>query len=182
MARELFILRHGKSDWDAGTDDFHRPLKNRGKHGAQRIGLWLAQQNLFPDLVISSTAERAMATAQKCCKALGIPAKLIQRDKRIYLASTVELLTVLADCNPNANRVMLVGHNPGLEELLLYLTNERVNIPEDGKLLPTATVAQLQMPDDWSSLQKGQAKLLQIVRATSLSEKFPLKHANFQEI
>ena len=182
MTRELLLLRHGKSDWDSGTDDFHRPLKNRGKRGAQRIGIWLVQEQLVPDLVISSTAERAMATAQKCCKAMGGYTKQIQKDKRIYLASPEELLQVLTDLHKDAQRVMLVGHNPGLEELLLYLADEPVEIPEDGKLLPTATLAQLQMPDDWTALEKGQAKLLQIVRAKNLPGKFPYPEPNSKEL
>jgi len=182
MTRQLLLLRHGKSDWDAGTDDFHRPLKSRGKRGAQRIGIWLAQEQLIPDLVISSTAERAMATAQKCCKAMGIYVKQIEKDKRIYLASPEELLQVLADCPADAQRVMLVGHNPGLEELLYYLADKSIKTPEDGKLMPTATVAQLQMPANWSSLKKGQAKLLQIVRAKSLPDKFPYPEPNSIEL
>ena len=56
---ELLLLRHGKSDWSAGTDDLHRPLKNRGKRGAQRIGTWMWQQDLVPDHIISSPATRA---------------------------------------------------------------------------------------------------------------------------
>ena len=67
MTRELLILRHGKSDWEAGTDDFHRPLKDRGKRGAQRVGVWLLQQGLLPDHVVSSPAERAIVTAEKAC-------------------------------------------------------------------------------------------------------------------
>ncbi len=72
MTHELLILRHGKSDWDAGTDDYHRPLMDRGKRGAQRMGIWLLQRQLLPDLIISSPAERALVTAQKLCKAAGM--------------------------------------------------------------------------------------------------------------
>ena len=54
MPRELLLLRHGKSDWKVDVDDYHRPLKNRGKRGAQRIGVWLSQHGLIPDLILSS--------------------------------------------------------------------------------------------------------------------------------
>lgn len=64
MKYELLLLRHGKSDWSTGDDDFHRPLKDRGKHAAQRIGVWLAQQKRIPDIIISSPAERALNSAQ----------------------------------------------------------------------------------------------------------------------
>jgi phosphohistidine phosphatase len=67
MTRELLLLRHGKSDWSTGVDDYHRPLKDRGKRDAQRIGVWLAQQKMIPDLIVTSSAERALVTAQKAC-------------------------------------------------------------------------------------------------------------------
>jgi phosphohistidine phosphatase len=83
MTRELLLLRHGKSDWGAGLEDFYRPLKDRGKRGAQRVGVWLARQEWIPDLIISSPAERALVTAEKACKAMGIDASGIRQDKRI---------------------------------------------------------------------------------------------------
>lgn len=182
MNRELLLLRHGKSDWSIDTDDFHRPLKDRGKRGAQRIGVWLAQQQLIPDLVFSSPAERALVTAQKCCKAMGIYAKHIQRDERIYMASADELLQVIAHCPEKARRVMLVGHNPGLEQLLDKLVDTPIETPEDGKLMPTATLARLAIPGDWIDLKHGQAKLLQLVRASRLPDKFPYPTADGQEL
>lgn len=182
MTRELLLLRHGKSDWSTDTDDYHRPLKNRGKRGAQRIGVWLQQQELIPDLVVASPAERALVTAQKCCKATGIGAKHIQQDKRVYLADLYALLESLADCPPDAHRVMLVGHNPGLELLLRYLADEAPEIPNDGKLMPTATLARLMMPENWSDLKEGQGKLLQLTRASSLQKKFPFPSPDGKEL
>ena len=69
MSRELLILRHGKSYKTADTDDFHRPIKDRGKRGAQRVGTWLMKRDLMPDHVVSSPAVRALETARKACKA-----------------------------------------------------------------------------------------------------------------
>jgi phosphohistidine phosphatase len=173
MTRELLIFRHGKSDWGAGTDDFHRPLKDRGKRAAQRVGTWLLLQGLLPDHVVSSPAERARVTAEKACKAMGMNARIIQREQAVYEAMTGELLQVLANSPASAQRVMLVGHNPGLEELLIYLANESIAYPADGKLLPTATVARLAMPDDWTGLHAGSAQLLSITRPGEVPEKFP---------
>jgi len=173
MTRELLILRHGKSDWGAGTDDFHRPLKDRGKRAAQRVGVWLLQQGLQPDHVVSSPAERASVTAEKASKAMGMNARMIHLDKAVYEAMTGELLQVLAGCPADAQRVMLVGHNPGLEELLVYLVKEPVAYPADGKLLPTATLARLAMPDSWKGLHAGSAQLLSIIRPGELSKQFP---------
>lgn len=173
MTRELLLLRHGKSDWSTGVDDYHRPLKDRGKRGAQRIGVWLAQQERIPDYIVCSPAERALVTAQKTCKAMGNGAQGIQRDKRIYAAGIDELLAVLGDCPQDAGRVMLVGHNPGLEELLDWLVSDTVPVPDDGKLLPTATLAILKMPADWQALIAGCARLESITRPETLPKKFP---------
>jgi phosphohistidine phosphatase len=173
MTRELLLFRHGKSDWSTGVDDYHRPLKDRGKRGAQRIGVWLAQQKMIPDLIVTSPAERALVSAQKACKAMGNGDEGIQRDRRIYAAGLDELLEVLGDCPSDAGRVMLVGHNPGLEVLLDWLTGGAVAVPEDGKLLPTATLARLQMPADWRALVAGCARLDSITRPGTLPKKFP---------
>jgi phosphohistidine phosphatase len=181
MSRELLILRHGKSDWDAGVRDFDRPLKNRGKRSAQKIGVWLWQQHLRPDLIISSPAERAITTANKCAKAMDISAESVMQDRRAYAASLDDLLAVLADAPGNGQRVMLVGHNPGLEELLVFLADKEVPFPDDGKLLPTATLAHLSMPADWKELNSGDAVLKQIVRPRSLPDGFAYPGPNSDE-
>ena len=170
MTRELLLLRHGKSDWSAGADDFHRPLKQRGKRAAQRIGVWLAQQEIVPDYILTSPAERALVTAQKVCKAMGNRAQSIRQDDRIYDARVDDLLKALGDCPDASTRVMLVGHNPGLEALLVWLVSDHVAVPSDGKLLPTATLARLAMPADWRSLPRGCARLESITRPGTLPE------------
>jgi phosphohistidine phosphatase len=182
MTRELLILRHGKSDWGAGTDDFRRPLKDRGKRGAQRIGVWLAQQGLLPDYVVSSPAERALVTAEKTCKVLGLGVQLIHGDRAVYAAGLQDLLQVLAACPDTAQRVLLVGHNPGLEQLLEYLLAGQVPDTDDGKLLPTATLARLAMPADWRRLASGSAVLQSITRPASLPKKFPFPDPDSREL
>ena len=168
MSRELLILRHGKSDWSAGTDDYNRPLKKRGKRGAKLIAEWLKGQGLNPDLVVSSPATRAIDTARRLVAALDLDPGKIQTDERIYEASAGELLEVLADCPRDARRVAIVGHNPGLEDLLLYLVPTPPVMPEDGKLMPTAALACLTMPDEWGSLAEGSARLLHLTRPAAL--------------
>lgn len=180
--RELLILRHGKSDWGSGVEDFHRPLKNRGKRAAQRMGVWLWQQELRPDLVISSPAERAINTAHKCCKSMDVPVSSIARDERIYAASLQALLAVLADVPEEYRRVMLVGHNPGLEELLMYLADNAEEFAADGKLLPTATLAHLTMPKQWDGLAPGCATLNVVRRPRELPEGFPWPAPRGEEV
>jgi phosphohistidine phosphatase len=168
MSRELLILRHGKSDWSTDTDDYNRPLKKRGKRGAQLIAAWLSDQALIPDHIVSSPAARAIDTARRVARGLDMESGDIHTDERIYEASLDELLEVLADCSPDAGRVLVVGHNPGLEDLLLHLVPTPPMLPEDGKLLPTAALACLTMPDEWKSLKPGSARLLHLIRPASL--------------
>jgi phosphohistidine phosphatase len=182
MTRELLLLRHGKSDWSTGLDDFHRPLQDRGKRGAQRQGVWLARQGLQPDHAVTSPAERALVTAQKTLKAMGGHDGDLRRDRRIYAAGLRDLLAVLADCPADARRVLLVGHNPGMEDLLDYLVGSQLPEPDDGKLMPTAALARLRMPDDWRKLQAGCVTLLSLVRPGELPDKFPFPLPDGKEL
>jgi phosphohistidine phosphatase len=169
MSRRLLILRHAKSAWDTdASTDFERPLAKRGKRDAPRIGSWLHEQGLVPDYVVSSPAKRAEQTAIKTCRELGIKKEHLQWDERIYAASVEVLLGVLADAPKTAKTVMLVGHNPGLEDLTKYLGGDDVTVAGDGKLLPTATVANLEMPDNWSRLNEAAGRLVQITRPRTL--------------
>jgi phosphohistidine phosphatase len=165
MPRELLILRHAKSDWNAGSpSDFERPLAKRGKKDAPRVGEWLYREGLVPDIVVSSPAERAKQTAIKVCKSMDFKKRKIVWDKKIYGGEVADLLGVLAGCPEKASVVLLVGHNPGLEDLLRYLAGDEVEIPNDGKLLPTATLARLEMPNDWTELEPGCAQLIGVCR------------------
>lgn len=169
MPRTLILLRHGKSDWSTNADDFDRPLKKRGRTASVQVGKWLSENKLVPDFVITSRAKRAAQTAELACEAMGIRKKDIYQQKHIYLATPEELLFVLENCPEQANSVMLVGHNPGLEELLYFLVDGQITIPEDGKILPTATLAILQMPDNWGGLNNGSARLMHLIRPRELS-------------
>ena len=173
MIRELLILRHGKSDWDAHLDDLHRPLTDGGKRSAQRIGTWLMRKRLVPDHVISSPAVRAVETARKACKAMGLSSADIIEEPGIYLASRRAMVAELEQCPEHTRRVMLVGHNPGLEDLLKYLAGSTVSVPSADHLLPTATLARLGMPGSWRALRAGCANLIEIVQPDNLPKLFP---------
>jgi len=169
MSRELWLLRHGKSDRNLAMEDFDRPLKKRGKRAAQRIGAWLLELHLIPDWIVSSPANRAISTAKIVHKAIAVDGLIITQDKRLYQEGFERLKTVLAERPLEARRVLLVGHNPELEDLLAYLVGAD-NLPDTDKLLPTAALARLIMPDDWSYLDAGSARLLSITSAKSLPE------------
>jgi phosphohistidine phosphatase len=173
MTRELLILRHGKSDWSTGEDDFDRPLVDRGKRGAQRMGVWLATHDMIPEYVVSSPAERALVTAEKSLKAMGKGSGGIIQDNEVYLADVEDLLDVVRQIPADTHRAMLVGHNPGLEELLIALTGGNVEPEDDGKLLPTATLAILKTTKSWLDQKQGSARLVRIIRPRTLPKKFP---------
>jgi len=171
MSHELLILRHAKSAWDtAAATDFDRPLARRGRKAAPRVGRFLLQQGLVPDFVVSSPAVRARQTVIAVCEQLDFEPSRISWDERIYGGWTDSLLAVLKHSPEHAHRVLIAGHNPGLESLLQYLCRDRVPIPANGKLLPTAAVAQLEIDSEWRDLDRGVASLLGITRSRSLAD------------
>lgn len=166
MNRELWLMRHGKAERYDGREDYDRPLKKKGRRTAKMIGRWLKENFTPPDLVVSSPAVRAIATAKIAGQELGIESDDIRQDKRIYDEGLTRLKSVLAECPESCKRVLLVGHNPELEDLLAFLV-ESGSLPVEQKLMPTSAVARLQMPDDWSQLALGSAKLLSIITPAS---------------
>ena len=145
--KTLLVLRHAKSSWDdPSLDDHERPLNGRGKKDAPRAGAALKARGLTPDLVLSSDAVRARVTADTAATAAGYLGEII-RDKRLYLAGPRDILAVLRTVHePDTDTVMVVGHNPGLEELVTHLTAQ----PEP---MPTAALAEIELPiDDWREL------------------------------
>ena len=164
--RQLLIMRHGKANWEMEIDDLQRPMTERGIEEAKNIGHWLNDQPLHPDIIISSTASRALATSKQVAEAMSI--SNVTQDARIYNASIEQLLVVLSDIPAEYKRPMIVGHNPGFENLLLHLAEVGENFYKDGSLFTTGTVAILDMPDDWRRLDRQCGELVDIVRGASL--------------
>lgn len=170
MSRQLLIMRHAKSDWGSGASrDFERPLNSRGRQAAPQMGRWLLAQGLIPDHLVSSPAERARQTALGVCRELNYADSAIRWDERIYEAAVPALRQVLADCPPQAQRVLLLGHNPGLENLVVYLAGE-FPATEDGKYLPTATVVEIEVSAGWDQLTTGCGRFIRLTRPRSLSD------------
>ena len=144
--KTLYVLRHAKSSWeDSDLADFDRPLNDRGKTAAPFMGKVMKNNELAPDLILSSPAVRARETARLVKDAADLDAD-IKHDERIYEASPQTLQQVAASIDDSFESAMIVGHNPGLEDLVSALTGAR----ED---LPTAALAQLALPiDRWSEI------------------------------
>ena len=168
--RELLILRHAKSAWDTDAPtDFDRPLALRGLRASKRMGRYIADTGLVPDAVVCSTATRAVQTVLGVAQAARFTLQTVRFQGAIYEASLSTLLDVLGDCDLGAHRTMIVGHNPGLEYLLDHLAGG-VPVPGDGKLLPTAALARLDLPGDWRQLARGQGRLLGLTRVRDLDD------------
>jgi len=144
--KTLLILRHAKSGWDVpDLPDHDRPLTERGKKDAKRIGQLLLERGLVPDQIISSTAKRARKTASKVAKACQYAGE-VEMTNRLYLASPLQIIEVLREIGDECSIVLVVAHNPGLEEFLRQLTGQ----PEP---MPTATLAQVSVDvDSWQGL------------------------------
>ena len=178
--KELLLLRHGKAERKLPMDDYHRPLKDKGKRAAQRVGVYLARHDLAPDHIVTSPSERAWVTAQKCIKAMGGGADHIVRERRLYLADSDTLLHVLRQSPTEAERVLLVGHNPGLERLLARLLPGA----DDAQSHPmrTGSLARLRHPGPWAELGEQPLELTELVHAKQLPAKFPYPDAHGSEL
>ena len=149
--RTLVLLRHAKSDWSGHEADIGRPLAGRGRRQAPDAGRWLAANINGIDLAVVSPASRAGSTWDLVAGQLDV-APPTQIDDRIYAASSQELLTVVRQLPDEAHTVVLVGHNPGLEDLAGMLTGEPI-------ALPTSALAVLALSGSWSSAGRDSAEL-----------------------
>ncbi|MCP4415331.1 MAG: hypothetical protein GY805_01830 [Chloroflexi bacterium] len=122
--KTLLILRHAKSDWsNSQLSDHERPLNGRGKYDAPRMGAWLKQQGMVPELIITSTAERALTTSELTALGCDFEGEL-RLTKDFYLAGPPTYIDTLNQLPDSYERVMVVGHNPGMEELVSLLTDK----------------------------------------------------------
>lgn len=127
--KTLFVLRHAKSSWDdPDLADFDRPLNDRGNTSAPFMGKLMASKGFAPDLILASPAARAKATAKLAKEGGDIDAE-IRYDERIYEASPGALRQVVADVDDEFRSVMIVGHNPGMEGFIKYLTGRLESMP-----------------------------------------------------
>jgi phosphohistidine phosphatase len=134
----LLLMRHAKSGWDdPSLADHERPLNARGRKSAPRMGELLKQQGLVPDLIITSTARRAVDTAHAVVTSTGYDGR-IEVTRRLYLAEPDTYLEVLGELEARYERVLLVGHNPGISELVGRLTGDAVE-------MPTAAIARIEL-------------------------------------
>ncbi len=144
--KTLLLLRHGKSSWqDAALADHDRPLKKRGRNAAAQMGRLLVDQGLVPDHVLTSTAVRARDTAALVAEAMEFGGT-IEEDSDLYHAEPQTFVAIVSQIPHRIDAVLVVGHNPGLEDWLSRLTGSQDEFP-------TAALAHVVIPiDDWNEL------------------------------
>jgi phosphohistidine phosphatase len=168
----LGLWRHAKSDWnDRSARDFDRPLNQRGQKGAAIMGKHIASQPIYWERIVASPAVRVAQTIELGSHAARINPQ-VRWDRRIYLASSATLLDLLREQEGDPATILMVGHNPGLEDLIFDL------VPDDGssplrdiveEKYPTAAFAKLEMDiDRWADLDEGGARLVQLTRPRDL--------------
>lgn len=142
----LLLLRHAKSSWEsAGLADHDRPLNNRGKRDAPRMGKVLLEEGIVPEIIISSSAIRARSTAKKVAKSSHYKGEVII-ESSLYRGGPIEYLNVLRHQPDQARTVLMIGHNPDIEQLLEMLTRKEV-------IMPTCGLAAVNLPmDQWKKL------------------------------
>jgi phosphohistidine phosphatase len=168
--RTLTLLRHAKSSWDDPVQrDFDRPVNQKGVRAARTMGEYCRREGLGWDHVVSSPAVRCIETLDGFWDGYGKTLKPVW-DRRVYLASCVTLLDLINEAPAEAEHVLLVGHNPGLEDLVLLL------VPDEGGDLrdsledkfPTASLAVMSFDGEWDDLAARKAKLTRFVRPRDL--------------
>lgn len=174
--RRLMLLRHAKSSWDhMDLDDVDRPLAPRGRAAAPLLGRYISRKGLQPDLVLCSSAVRARQTWELVSAEWdqvdksGLPR--LEMHASLYLANSGELISTLRRIDDDVATLMIIGHNPGMEQLAGRLVNQ--GDPEGLKRMtekfPTAALAIIQFPiEAWSSLKPGQGMLEAFIRPKDL--------------
>jgi len=162
--KTLLLLRHAKSSWDdVSLRDFERPLADRGKRDAPRMGEELRLRAPLPDLIISSPAARARQTAQAVVDAGGLTARM-EFNESIYGATSAELMRLIRRIPDTVDCALMVGHNPGFEEVVSRLTGS-------DERMPTAALASIEFQiDHWNDLEDGAGRLVWLLTPKKLKE------------
>lgn len=163
--RRLLLLRHAKSAWPEGVADHDRPLADRGRNAAPIIGAYMAREKLIPDLALVSPARRAQETWKLVGEAL--PKKVAQQDgSEIYEVAAGQILEAIRGVKPGIRTLLMVGHNPGMEDLAALLTKhgDADAIGRMKEKFPTAALAVIDFDlEGWADVASGSGYLERFV-------------------
>ena len=170
---DLLLLRHAKSSWDdASLADRDRPLADRGRKAARRIGRLLGERGWRPDRALVSPARRTQETWESIADALGGKSPPALTIETLYMASPSDLLEIIRAKGAKARRLLVLGHNPGLEEFASWLVAPNSDENALSRLqekFPTAGLARFRFDGPWAALAPAGARLLEFVRPRDLS-------------
>ncbi|HEX5137220.1 MAG TPA: histidine phosphatase family protein [Planctomycetota bacterium] len=176
--RDLLLLRHAKASRSPGVaSDFERPLTRRGRRDAPRIARWMKTHDLVPDCVIASPSLRTRETAELVIDELELPDEVMRWDERAYDADVTTLLHVIAEAPADARRILLVGHNPGIEDLVRGLGGDTAREPRKGKFFPPCALAHLRVGSPWTALRAGAEPVVTIVSWSRKKKRWKARHA-----
>jgi phosphohistidine phosphatase len=167
-SKRLYLLRHAKSSWkDADLADHDRPLAGRGRRAADAIAHHMREGAIAPELVLCSTARRARETCERIRPALG--GAPVRYEPGLYGASATSLLERLRSVPDDVGSVLLIGHNPAMEELAVTVARPSARRRDLEGKFPTGALATLAAPfPSWRSLDRGSAELVAFVRPRDL--------------
>ena len=162
--KTMLLMRHAKSSWkDQSLSDHDRPLNKRGRGDAPRMARLLIDKALVPAWVVTSSAKRARKTALAVVEQIVFEGELDVRDE-LYHAKPYEMLHVVRSLPDHADRILLVGHNPGMEDFVTYLTGGY-------ETMPTSAIARIDVPvTTWSDVAAGDAALVDVWRVKELGD------------
>lgn len=170
--RTLILLRHAKSGWDdPALDDIDRPLSARGERDAPRMGREIAARGWLPELVLCSPARRTRQTIELARPFLP-PEMRVSFVTEIYEAPHKAILAVIRTAPPSVKTLMVVGHNPGLEDLAASIAgcgSDPAALARLGRKYPTGAVARFVLDKDWQALGPGDARLTDFVLPKELT-------------
>lgn len=178
--KTVILLRHAKSDWgDLALRDFDRPLNGRGERAAALMGTWARRENIRPEHILASPAVRVRSTLARFLENAGSTPEPLW-DQRLYLASAATIAEVIGETDDVTQTVLLVGHNPGLEEFVL------THVPDMGdtrlrddvaEKFPTAAIAVIDFGiDHWADIAQGSGMLRRFIRPRDLDPALGPEH------
>lgn len=161
---ELMLMRHAKSDWHSHTADIDRPLNDRGRRDAVNMGIYLDQNDLIPDKMIVSSAQRTQETASLLLNNMVVDNENIIVDKELYLADKETLCDIIELYAVDGQKLLILAHNPGMDYLVSYLASESPTLSSSGKLMTTCAVAYLYLDSIDALNKQGCGELKKLIR------------------
>lgn len=167
---DLMLMRHAKSDWHQHVTDMERPLNSRGVKDAIHMGAYLNKLGLVPDMMVVSAAQRTQETAKLLLENLSVPDKHIIVDKELYLADRETLQEIIEVYATDNRRLLVLAHNPGMDELVSHLASTTPTRSMSGKLMVTCAVACFRISEVSVIRKRGKAELQNLFRPKEITD------------